>query len=441
MLECVDCGTENDGSSTLCQGCGKRLLLAIGALDGPGSDDAPVCVRCGCPGRREARFCAICGTPCHSVLAVVPALDIMPGALDFEVEPFGSVTVPIAYPSAALESAPIEPIVRPVIAPAPRPGVELPPVPAPMQAAAIAPPAPPPLPSPRPEAPPPFPAPMPPIAPVPVPAPVEVAAEFSFAAPGRLATRSLPFFSGSPSMVTPVALVVLVALYVGAAVSWSPLSRARSSPAVAALSAAPTGSALAATRPPIELVALASPAALAVPTPYSAPTPSAEQPVTPPAAEPLPLVPTVAPEPAPSPVAVPAPRPAAKAAVSPAAARAAAEQRAKARRERLELKTIAYNAAQRQQGEAQRRQAAEEAGAAQAESQRHAMLALPAAVPVAAPVRVKTTQVREACTGRGNFIARGLCEWRACRHAEHAGEPVCVSMKQAEVRQYSWRER
>ncbi len=55
----------------------------------------------------------------------------------------------------------------------------------------------------------------------------------------------------------------------------------------------------------------------------------------------------------------------------------------------------------------------------------------PVAAPVAAPERPKT--VAELCAS-GNLITRGFCEQRECRRGEHANDPVCARLKDAEQR-------
>lgn len=55
----------------------------------------------------------------------------------------------------------------------------------------------------------------------------------------------------------------------------------------------------------------------------------------------------------------------------------------------------------------------------------------PVAAPQPAPERPKT--VGESCAG-GNLITRGFCEQRECRRSEHANDPVCAKLKDAEQR-------
>lgn len=55
----------------------------------------------------------------------------------------------------------------------------------------------------------------------------------------------------------------------------------------------------------------------------------------------------------------------------------------------------------------------------------------PVAPPPAAPTRPKA--VAELCA-TGNLITRGFCEQRECRRAEHAADPVCMKLKDAEQR-------
>ncbi|MFT3955112.1 MAG: zinc ribbon domain-containing protein [Piscinibacter sp.] len=55
----------------------------------------------------------------------------------------------------------------------------------------------------------------------------------------------------------------------------------------------------------------------------------------------------------------------------------------------------------------------------------------PVAPPPPAPERPKT--VAELCAG-GNLITRGFCEQRECRRSEHANDPVCAKLKDAEQR-------
>ena len=58
----------------------------------------------------------------------------------------------------------------------------------------------------------------------------------------------------------------------------------------------------------------------------------------------------------------------------------------------------------------------------------------PVAAPLAAPVApAQPKTVAELCAA-GNLITRGFCEQRECRRAEHAADPVCVKLKDAEQR-------
>lgn len=55
----------------------------------------------------------------------------------------------------------------------------------------------------------------------------------------------------------------------------------------------------------------------------------------------------------------------------------------------------------------------------------------PVVAPPPAPERQKT--VGELCAG-GNLITRGFCEQRECGRGEHANDPVCARLKEAEQR-------
>lgn len=55
----------------------------------------------------------------------------------------------------------------------------------------------------------------------------------------------------------------------------------------------------------------------------------------------------------------------------------------------------------------------------------------PAPAPAAAPVPVRAQSVAELCSA-ANLLTRGFCEHRECGKPEHAGDPVCVRLREVE---------
>jgi ribosomal protein L40E len=391
--QCSVCNAENRDEAQFCRACGSVFVTATGHGtfgDEPSADN--ICSECGFRNKPDIRYCANCGMNLSGSTDIAPLGDLAP--LSEDADP-GASPPPVSYASFAT----VEPY---------------PPAPA--------------MPSGYPPS-------LEDTAPLDIPDPDARIAirqqEAHDAAPPEFMQAAVP---AAPNQAKRVVIVGVAALVVAAITAWLFL-----------------GSESAAPPPAAPVVPALAP--VAVPEPAPSPIASAPAPiiiempaVAAPAAssamvESAPLVPPVAPEPVPvtpptaaaslprltEPVRVTstadadAKRLAAEKARRDKAARDKAERDAKAKALADQREQAA--AAARAEQEAQARKRAEEA-------QRSRPVAAPT---VATPASTQVRGVRETCAGRGT-IAEAVCQSRLCSAAEHANEPICRQIREADER-------
>jgi hypothetical protein len=382
---CAVCNAENRDEAQFCRACGSAFV----ALTGHGSfGDEPsaenICSECGFRNKPGIRYCANCGMNLAGASDVAPLGDLAPTLADVDA---GSSPPPISYASfATVEPYPTAPAVLSG-----------------------------------------YPALLEDTTPLDIPDPdatIALRQQEAYGAPPLEFMEATA--SAAPNQAKRVVAGVIAGLVVAAIAAWTFLGRESSAPPVTAIApaAVPAPPPLASAAAPIivEAPATAAPPASAVveSAPLATPAESAAAPATPPAAAaPLPsLTDPVTVEGAAN---AEAKRIAAEKARRDKAARDKAERDAKAKA--LADQRDQAAAAARAEQDAQARRRAEEAQRAR-----------PVVTPVAsAPATTQPRGVLESCAGRGT-IAEAVCQSRLCSAAEHANEPICRQIREADER-------
>jgi len=395
---CSVCNAENRDEAQFCRACGS----AFAAITGHGSfGDEPsaenICSECGFRNKPGLRYCANCGMNLGSASDMAPLGDLAPATDEGDA---GSSPPPISYPSFAT----VEPY------------------------------------PPAPDVPSGYPPQLDDIAPLDIPdADARIAIRQQEAHDAPLPDFAQAARAPEPGEARRVVAVVVAALVVAAIAAWAFLGRETSLPPAAVVPAvAPVATPAAVPAPPAPASAAASVIVdLGAP---AAPAASAA------AVESAPIVPPSASE------AVPVAPPAAAAALPPSADVAPVETAAdaetkrlaaeKARRDKAARDKAARDKAEREakaKALAEQREQAAAAARAEQEAQarkraEEAQRPRQVAPPVAsAPAPTQPRGVRETCAGRGT-IAEAVCQSRLCSAAEHANEPICMQIREADER-------
>lgn len=388
--QCSVCNAQNRDEAQFCRACGSVFAAATGHGsfgDEPSVDN--ICSECGFRNKPDIRYCANCGMNLSGSTDIAPLGDLAP--LSDDADP-GSSPPPISYASFAT----VEPY---------------PPAPA--------------MPSGYPPS-------LDDTAPLDIPDPDARIAirqqEADDASPPEFMQAAVP---AAPNQAKRVVIVGVAALVVAAIAAWIFLGRESAAPPAApvvpalAPVAVPAPAPIASAAAPIiiEMPAVAASAASAAvveSAPVAPPVVPEAVPVTPPtAAASLPK--STEPVPVANPADADAKRLAAEKARRDKAARDKAEREAKAKALAEQREQAA--AAARAEQEAQARKRAEEA-------QRSRAVVAP---PASAAASTQARGVRETCAGRGT-IAEAVCQSRLCSAAEHANEPICRQIREADER-------
>jgi ribosomal protein L40E len=387
---CSVCNAENRDDAQFCRACGSAFVAVTGHGtfgDEPSADN--ICSECGFRNKPGIRYCANCGMNLVEATAEAPLGDLAPAAATDD--PFaGFSPQPISYASFA------------TVAPYP----------------------------PAPATPPGYPPSLDDTTPLDIPFPdATIAIRRQEAQDGALPQFMDTSAPPSPHRAKFVVGTAVGLLIVAGIAAWLFLGHESSAPPASVLAPGviplppPEASAVAPAiveaplaAPPTASAAEAEPAPATPPTAAAAPASETPPPV---AAAPLPQVN----EPLPVEIAAEAEakRLAAEKARRDKAARDKADRDAKAKALAEQRDQAAATA--RAEQDAQARKRAEEAQRARP---------APASTP-AAPVSAQVRGVRESCAGRGT-IAEAVCQSRLCAAAEHAGDPVCRQLREADER-------
>jgi Meckel syndrome type 1 protein len=388
---CAVCRTENRDEAQFCRACGNAFAAVATALaESADGSAANACAECGFRNKPGIRYCANCGMHLMAAEASAAAAPVVMAPADA-----GNGLPPVSY---SLTDAPADgPRVQPT------------------------------------DHSPLFDAPTTPDIPDPAVA-LALRQHEGYRSHGDTAATFADAPSPSPQRTRTTLAIVAAVLVLGGAAAWAFLGRSDPAPPqpgavppplVGAPVTPPPGSQQ--QQPQIIIEQAAPPAASTARTteapglPASsgaAPTPSPAMPIPTPAAAPTALAPAMPPA-------------AIVGDTSDAEARriAAERRREKAARDKAErdarAKTLAEQreqstAAQRAEQEAQARRRADEARTRQS-----------AATP--APAAPEIRGVREICAGRGT-IAEAVCQSRQCGAPEHANEPICRQLREADER-------
>jgi hypothetical protein len=123
----------------------------------------------------------------------------------------------------------------------------------------------------------------------------------------------------------------------------------------------------------------------------------------------------------------------------------AALERARKAREKLDAEARERAVQQEQQRAAEEERTRREAEVARQradeERQRAAQTAGPGANQANPTGTAAGRTVRQICSTRENIISEQLCRARECRKSQHAGDPICVRLKEFEEAQQSGSQR
>ncbi len=400
---CSVCNAENRDEAQFCRACGTAFLASEHSSFGDEPSTDNICSECGFRNKPGIRYCANCGMNLVEATVELPLGDLAPAPLPDD--PFaGFSPPPIEYASFA------------TVAPYPPP----------------------------PATPPGYPPSLDDTTPLDIPYPdATIAIRRQEARDG-----TLPAFLESDAApprhrATLVVGSVVGVLVVAAVAAWLFLGHESSAPpaSVVAPITVPTPPPVPSAAAPVivEAPPAAPPAASAAMTETApaTPPPATAAAMPPPAA----AAPTIAPPPPTAAAPLPNvndPAPPVETATEAEAKRLAAEKarRDKAARDKADRDAKAKAAAeQRDQAAAAAARAEQEAQAKKrAEDAQRARAAVPAPAP--APTTPASTQargVRESCAGRGT-IAEAVCQSRLCSAAEHANEPICRQLREADER-------
>jgi len=392
---CAVCNAENREEAQFCRSCGTAFVAATGHGsfgDEPSAEN--VCSECGFRNKPGLRYCANCG------------MNLAAGTTD--LAPLGDLAATSDDTSARASPPPVSYASFETVEPYPA----------------------------EPAMPSGYPPSLEDTAPLDIPDPdarIAIRQQEAQDVPAEFLRAAAP---ESPNQAKRVIAIGIAALVVAAIAAWTFLGRESSlRPAATVAPAAVTPLAVS---PPPQVASAAAPIIIEVPATTASAAGAGvveNAPAVPPAAS-VPVPDATPPGAAPQPTAThPAP---AEAAADAEAKRLAAEKarrdkaaRDKVNRDKAERDAKAKALAdQREQAAAAAR--AEQEAQARKRAEQEAQRARATAAPVAsAPAAPQTRGVRETCAGRGT-IAEAICQSRLCSAAEHANEPICRQIREAE---------
>lgn len=390
---CSVCGTENREEAQFCRACGTPFAAAkAAAASAADGTPANVCAECGFQNKPGIRYCANCGMSLGGAAASASGNASAP-ASDETYESSGPA--PISYPSFATVSPYPTSHVTDHSALFDEQGA--PDIPDPDAAIALR-------------------------------------QEEGYQAHGdtTVAFQDAPAANRTPLIVG----IVLALLVVAGVAAWLFMRNSSTAPPIAA----PTPTSVT----PAES---AAPTTAATPTPSAAPiiieeaptaaTPAAATSAAAPSPAALPPPTAATPLGAPPAAAAPLPQlgdPAVESAEAEAKRIAAEKRREKAAKDKAERDAKAKAAAEQREQSSAAAQRAEQEAQARRRAEDAQRLRPSAAVPASPPAPVVQARgVREICAGRGT-IAEAVCQSRQCGLAEHANEPICRQLRDADER-------
>src|SRR5436190_7908901 len=385
---CSVCGTENRDEAQFCRACGTAFAAAkAAAAIGADGSAANVCAECGFQNKPGIRYCANCG------MSLAGASGASGDAAASDAASAGSGPPPLSYPSFATVSP--YPTAQDTDHSALFDQQATPDIPDPDAAIAL-----------------------------------RQQEGYESHGDTTVAFETPPAPNRAPMIVAIVVGVLAVAGVAG----WLYMRNANPAPPVAAPVPTSVTPPVAATPTPAPTTA---PPIIIEAAPTNAPMPaaSAEPPAAATATSPPP---TAVPLGTPPAAAAPLPQlgdPAVESAEAEAKRLAAEKRRDKAAKDKAdrEAKAKATTDQQRDQSSAAAQRAEQEAQARRRAEDAQRARPTTTAPPSPAPALAQARGVREICAGRGT-IAEAVCQSRQCGLAEHANEPICRQLREADER-------